>query len=100
MLCAYGTSKPIKRFASSVKTKAAIGVAPDGRQMVTAGGDALRLWDLETDKAVRVFGEDQSGYWSVAFSRDGRQVVTGSNDHTARVWDLATGKEVQRFMGH
>jgi WD40 repeat protein/serine/threonine protein kinase len=77
-----------------------LAIAPDGHHMVTAGGDALRLWDLDTGKAVRVFGEDQSGYWSLAFSGDGSRIATGSNDATARVWDLSTGKEVQRFTGH
>jgi WD40 repeat protein/tRNA A-37 threonylcarbamoyl transferase component Bud32 len=30
--------------------------------------------------------------WAVAFSRDGRTVVTGSSDCTARLWDAATGQ--------
>jgi serine/threonine protein kinase/WD40 repeat protein len=38
--------------------------------------------------------------WSVAITRDGRQVVSGSQDRTARVWDTATGQEVSRFEGH
>jgi hypothetical protein len=29
-----------------------------------------------------------------AFSPDGRQVVTASDDHTARVWDAVTGKSI------
>jgi hypothetical protein len=37
---------------------------------------------------------------SVAFSRDGKQVLTGSWDHTARLWDAASGKEIRRFEGH
>src|ERR1017187_7127454 len=37
---------------------------------------------------------------SVAFSPDGRWALTGSSDKTARVWEVATGKEVRRFDGH
>jgi hypothetical protein len=34
---------------------------------------------------------------SVAFSSDGKYVVSGSPDKTARVWEAATGKEVARM---
>jgi WD40 repeat protein len=37
---------------------------------------------------------------SVAFSPDGRFVVTGSQDSTAKLWDVATGKELRTFGGH
>lgn len=37
---------------------------------------------------------------SVAFTPDGRQVLTGSGDCSVRLWDAATGKEVRRFLGH
>jgi WD40 repeat protein len=37
---------------------------------------------------------------SVAFAADGRRVLSGGMDHTLRLWDVATGQEVQRFEGH
>jgi serine/threonine protein kinase len=38
--------------------------------------------------------------WGVAFSPDGSQALSGGEDNTLRLWDLATGKEVRRFEGH
>src|SRR5437763_1320170 len=35
-----------------------------------------------------------------AFSPDGRRVVTASRDHTARVWDAATGEAVTGPLRH
>jgi WD40 repeat protein len=37
---------------------------------------------------------------SVAFSSDGKYVVTGSWDDTAVLWEADTGKELRRFRGH
>ncbi|MBM3458467.1 MAG: WD40 repeat domain-containing protein, partial [Armatimonadetes bacterium] len=34
------------------------------------------------------------------FSRDGRRVVTGSWDQTARVWDVSTGRPLLELRGH
>jgi WD40 repeat protein/tRNA A-37 threonylcarbamoyl transferase component Bud32 len=37
---------------------------------------------------------------AVALSRDGKRVLTGSHDATARVWDAATGAPIGRAMQH
>ena len=36
----------------------------------------------------------------VAFSPDGKQVVSGSNDETVRLWDAAIGAPLQTLKGH
>jgi WD40 repeat protein len=37
---------------------------------------------------------------AVAFSPDGKTLATASWDHTVRLWDVRTGKEARRLIGH
>jgi hypothetical protein len=37
---------------------------------------------------------------SVAFSRDGKRLASGSYDKTVKVWDAATGQEILTLKGH
>ena len=37
---------------------------------------------------------------SVAWSPNGKRLATGSKDHTAKVWDTATGQELIILTGH
>src|SRR5438270_13739525 len=48
--------------------------------------------------AVPLKGHTEAVY-SVAFTPDGRHVVTGSFDHTVKVWEAVTGKEIKTFGG-
>ncbi len=40
------------------------------------------------------------GVRSVAYSPDGHTLATGSNDRAARLWDVATGREMSTLRGH
>jgi WD40 repeat protein len=37
---------------------------------------------------------------AVAFAPDGRTVLSGSNDSTLMLWDVATGRRLRTFAGH
>ena len=50
------------------------------------------LWLRESPLRAALQGHTGMVY-SVAFSPDGKRVLTGSRDNTARVWDATTGPE-------
>ena len=41
-----------------------------------------------------------SAVWSVAISPDGRFALSGSEDYTLKLWDIATARELRVFSGH
>ncbi len=69
------------------------------RPRVLFGGldHRARLFNVETQVEVQAFHGHERAVWSVALSPDGRTAVTGSEDKTLRFWDVATGKELDRF---
>ena len=73
--------------------------SPDGRMLLSAGGDEAQLWDLKTGRPGMQFAR-QGSIASARFSPDGRRIVTSSWDTTAKIWDAATGVVARRLTGH
>src|SRR6516165_1809091 len=46
------------------------------------------------------FGGHTAVVSSVAVTRDGKTLASGSYDTTIKLWDLATGKEIASLRGH
>ena len=57
-------------------------------------------WQRQAHLNLQTLRGHTGGVTSTAFSPDGRCIVTGSEDQTARVWDAATGKELRTLVGH
>jgi hypothetical protein len=60
----------------------------------------VRLWDRESGKLVHSFEGHTAPVWAIAFSPDGKQILSGSSDKTVRLWDSESGKLVHSFEGH
>jgi len=71
--------------------------SPDEKTIVSGCDRTLRLWAI-TDKPAKEFAH-KNQVSSVAFSPDGKSVLTGSYDYVARLWDTA-GELVSEFKGH
>ena len=96
----------------------AVAFSPDGKTVLTGSFDnTARLWEVATGKqigpalqhqgTVKAVGPswlegllDRDGVNAVAFSPDGKTVLTGSWDKTARLWEVATGKQLGPNLQH
>jgi WD40 repeat protein len=84
--------------------------SPDGKLVVTSENDGTAcVWNVSTGGLVRKFIEPQGVSGGVAggagtggsamhravFSPSGKLVLTADHDGTARIWDIATGRQLR-----
>ena len=71
----------------------------------TPRGDALVVTQLGTRAQVwerpvwRLPGHEKE-VWGLVFSPDGRTLISSSDDHTIKLWDVASGRARQTLKGH
>ncbi|MFN8375063.1 MAG: protein kinase [Anaerolineae bacterium] len=103
------TGAALRTFSGHEAEVLSVVFSADGAYALSGSADkTVILWDVATGTALRRFGTTTadeaalaSGHtdWvtSVAFSPDGRQVVSASRDRSVLVWDVTTGQQIQRF---
>jgi len=65
-----------------------------------AGRVQIQSSDMSNDGVQVVLQKGHSDMiHSVVMSRDGRMVLTGSEDETARLWDVSSGQMIRNFIG-
>ena len=88
MLMMPGVSAPEMR---------ALAISADGKQVVSAAGSTIRLWETSTGKEVPL----SDGHWtvpaSITLARDGKTMVSWGADRVVRRWAAATGKLLGMF---
>lgn len=68
-----------------------LALSPDGRVVATSDGPVLRLLDANSLDLLGTLEGHTATITTIEFSPDGRTIVTGSLDGTARVWDTESG---------
>jgi WD40 repeat protein len=123
-VAAVGHGKSIELLGADGKARftvaefgARVRLSPDGKQVVWAGHDGvLHLLDAATGKELRRLEGHTSGPVALAFSADGKTLLSAAAtnrnpprpliesplpqpppDDSVRLWDVATGKELRKW---
>jgi WD40 repeat protein len=81
----------------------ALAVSPDGRVLASSWGvldTTIRIWEADTGRLLAQ-PPGHTGYaFDLAFTRDGRHLISAASDQTIRVWDTSTWTETHLLRGH
>ncbi len=91
-------------FSQPLKEQYAVAFLPDGRHVIAGGVDSrIRVWKLSesakegTNEIVESLFAHDGPILRLAVSRDGRWIVSSSEDRTIKVWNAARYEQVARF---
>jgi WD40 repeat protein/serine/threonine protein kinase len=74
--------------------------SPDERHAIVGRGRHAYLLDLADERWRHALYGHTDDLTAVCVSPDGRWALTGSKDHTARLWDLDRGRCARTLTGH
>ena len=98
----------VREVVGGCKTECAL-FTPDGQTLVGGGHDHARgpggsrdvcdvlRWNLATGRRRRPLVGHEQEINFLAISPDGRLLASGADDHTARLWDLASRESLATF---
>ena len=105
------TGKNIKTFIGHSGEVLSVAISPDGRTIVSGAGrtvdsyyfghdHTIRFWDVPSGKHKATWFGHQGVINYLAFSPDGRTLVSCGSEEKAIFWDVATGNPLWTFIGN
>ncbi len=93
-----GGAEPIMTLQGNTDAVLSVAFSEDGTQILSGSADgAVRLWDVASGKALRLFHGHVDKVWKVAFLPGEKHAVSASKDKTVNVWNLQSGEAVRTF---
>ena len=80
----------------------AVAYSSDGKTLASSGSSdgTIQLWDVKSGKHIKTLKGHTEMVRTLAFSSDGKTLVSGSDDDTLRTWDTNTGRMLRQLSGH
>ncbi|MDJ0661112.1 MAG: AAA family ATPase [Crocosphaera sp.] len=86
-----------------------VNFAPLQDKILLVSGSAdgtIKTWNITVEndeinvESPQLIGKHDQAVFSVAFSSDGKQIVSGSEDNTVAVWDVEKQQKLHTLKGH
>ena len=97
------TVKDLKTIRTRFQTfVTSLAVSPDGKTLAVGDGTAhsIELYDLTTGECLLDFSSLSGAIFSLAFSPDGKKLVSGGDKGIICVWNVRKGKLLHSLSGH
>jgi WD40 repeat protein len=91
--------KLLHRLEGVGETAVSIVASPNGERVAFVSGRQARVFEVATGFALSQL-EHPGEITSLAFSSNGRRIVTGGRDRLARIWTARTGELLHELSGH
>jgi WD40 repeat protein len=78
-------------------------ISPDGQLIACGAHDTIEIWNPLENSEQLLCRDHEGPIWWVDFIPDQRQLLTGSDDGSLRLWDLGDGEEkrqISNIGGH
>jgi WD40 repeat protein len=77
-----------------------LAMSPDGRWLAVSNDKgSIALWDLQTQQMIRAMATSRGEANVIAFSCDGKELISSGMSQVSRVWDIASGQLLRIIEG-
>lgn len=108
-LCAVGVGKAVHvldadgslvaGFTAKEGSVTGVAFSPDGTKVAGAHYNGVTAWDLVDPEAEPLFFEWKGAHTAVAWSPNGRYIVSATQENELHAWDMETGRDM-RMSGY